>query len=540
MNLGHDFDYDVIVLGTGLLAAHLTQDASERGLKTLWLAESDLVNPGLSAFPRLLQPSFPLSPFSSRYQATFYDEVELLRFRASHLVRRQPLLLPLAPSMDAKWYQRLYHRAVKVRVAQAQQRRYLRNQGSSSIDSMVLRDEEVQSDWPVEAQSTRRLLSHWETTVNEQRWCLTSATSAREAGAKIKTYAALEEWVLTASGKVRGVKVRHKETGKLERFTGYVVINAMDQLPANLDETLKWNRNIRFRREVHLLLDVSSDLGWQEDCEGVVFSAIPHGSNLLVSMQDSSLFHHPDLIQVTKEDVLRIMDWCAQYLSHLGVARMLSSQASFQPLFLSPTKGKTKKETFTLFQHKNTTPSGLISAMANDSIFVRKCAEETIDKACKILKRRLFSTTKKTTFQKASSEDVDLERLYEQYKLPKPTMTALFQRHGGHLPELLHTSQATKGGMMELCDSSKTTVGEIRFMLEKEWIQFPEDLLRRAGVGLGSCLGTDCIVPMARLFCEVHEDKQLSQVIEQLQSALHSFTSPISYQTTLQQLTLHR
>lgn len=540
MNLGHDFDYDVIVLGSGLLAAHLSQDASERGLQTLWLAESDLVGGGLSAFPRLLQSSFPLDPQSSNFQKAFASEVELLRFRASHLVENRPLLLPLPLPEPGNWRQRLFHRWITTPKLQSQQRRYLRNQGLSSKEMMVLRGEDVEGDWPGVLPSSWRFLSHSEVSVCDQRWCLASAASARQAGAVIRTYANLEEWVLTASGKVRGVKVRHQQTGQLERFTGYVVINAMEQLPSNLDETLNWNRNVRFKREVHLLLEDSSGVGWQESCDGTLFTALPMGKMLLVTMRDPSLFHHPDLVQVTKEDVLRILDWCSQCSPELGQARLLSSQVSYSTYFSNPFKRTRTPEQFSIFHHKKKAPSGLISAVVSDSVFVRKCAQEVVDKVCKILKVRLFSTSKKTRYHVTPTENIDLEALYEQFRLPKSTLNVLFHRHGNQLVSLLHASQAAKGGMMQLCSSSKSTVGEIQHVLEHEWVHCPEDLLRRVGIGLGACLGTDCIVPLARLYCESKQDMSLPHVIEQLQNLLLSYHSPILYGSTLQQKCLHR
>lgn len=541
MKVSHDFEYDVIVLGSGLTGAHIAHDAALRGLRTLWLTESDIVGESLSWDKLLLQYVHPLDPFQSSQCTLHNDEVNILRQRAHHLLSQTPLLVPVFHPSRSTFFQRTKHTLGELLRAKVSMHRYNSFSKLAKHQGVFLREQ----DWNTSSFGIRNegcdYLSSKEWMISHHRWVLGVALSAREAGVTIQSYTEVEDWVRTASGKVRGVYARDILTSERQRYTSYTVVNARSFLPDTIDKEVKWNQRLRFKRQVHLLVEQQLPFALQfKNDEHQTLSITPQNNSICLSWSDPSVFLLPEMLEPNHQDVLRVMELGSKLIPSLKQRKLLRCYSTISKFVVSSKFDEKKLPGYHVSHHKKQGMDGLFSSSISLPIWARKCAEEVVDRLCKSLKIRAFCTTVESKLVGGESDFPTIEELNKEFSLPKSSISALIGRHGDKSYGILFDSQRTRDGLSHLCQSLHITVGELRYCLEHEWIRKPENLIRSIGLGLEPNLGTASLLPASRLLQKTFIELSLQNIITSIEDELHKYQTPVLFGQTLQQKIISR
>jgi glycerol-3-phosphate dehydrogenase len=328
--------FDVLVVGGGIVGCGALLDASSRGLRAALVERDDIAVGTSSRSSRLIHGGLRyLEQFRFQLVREALAERSRLLRLAPHLVRIEPLLFPL------------YGRAIATRAFyQAGMALYdvLGARRDGGWHRHLSTAETLEQTPSLRPAGLRGGLVFHDAVEDDARYALTVARTAQRAGAKVVTRATAEELV-EEGGRVVGARVRDGIGGDVIDVRARVVVDATGVWAADPSAPLSGgSTRIVPSRGAHLIVRrdrIPSSIGLTIKVPGKVVFLVPWPGHWLIGTTDAP-YHGPiDRPAAGSDEVNELLAAVNRVLDvDLGRDDVVGTYAGLRPL-IAPSSGST-------------------------------------------------------------------------------------------------------------------------------------------------------------------------------------------------------
>lgn len=378
--------YDMLVVGGGIVGAGIARDAAMRGLSVLLAEQGDLASGTSSKSSKLLHGGLRyLEQFEFKLVWEACHERALLGRLAPHLARPVPFIFPTYQGMSLGPLQ--LEVALTIYDAMAGRQNIGRHRRLPPREMLKMEPR-------MRADGLRGGGLYYDSVTDDARLTLETARSAWEHGADILTYARVEELV-TENGQVTGATIRDVGPGASSdplRVQARVVMNASgpwsDEIrrKAGVSGAL-----LRPTKGVHLMLSarklpLEHAVVLPSPTDHRILFVVPWGDTVIVGTTDTDFEGTADQAHAVPEDVRYILEVFAHYFPWLAVGPddVLATYAGLRPLVddRSATESQTSREHRILEDRPR-----LLTIAGGKLTTYRVMAAQMVDRAAAVLKR---------------------------------------------------------------------------------------------------------------------------------------------------------
>jgi glycerol-3-phosphate dehydrogenase len=454
--------FDVVVIGGGIIGCGIARDAALRGLTVALVEKHDFGSGTTAGSTRLIHGGL-------RYLAT-YDfglvrldlrERETLLRIAPHLVKPLPFLLPLPKG---------FYRRTRLRV------------GMHLYDALSY-DKTLPSHRILGPDELRRVEPSLDSSrfhgaalfydcqcASPERLTIENAIDAAEHGALVRNYTEVVG-AIHENGRLAGVRVKQVLDGGPEReLRGRIIVNAsgpwFDRVAARLEPTPA--PRLRTTKGVHVACEsfTSHAIFLESAVDGRAVFAIPWMGHTWIGTTDTDFDDDPSTASATDEDVRYLIESLAPQLPPLRTARRHWTTAGVRALVRSDGSPSGLSR-----MHRITTEtSGLVSVLGGKLTGYRAIAEEVVDRVCRELQVSARSRTASTPLPGGGPERSGV-----------PHLDAIY---GSRATRVQALADADPGLARPLVPGRPDIAAEVAYAVRHEWCELGDDfLLRRSYLG---------------------------------------------------------
>lgn len=427
--------FDVVVIGGGVVGAGCALDAATRGLKVALVEARDFAAGTSSRSSKMFHGGLRYLEqleFGLVREALYERELAMTTL-APHLVKPLPFLFPLTK----RWWERPYIAAGIFL--------YDRLGGAKSVPSQrhSTRAGALRLCPGLKRSSLIGGIRYYDTVVDDARHTLTVARTAAHYGAVIRSSTQVVS-LLREGDWVTGVRVRDSEDGKTTEVRGHVVVNATgvwtDEIQALSKQRGRFQ--VRASKGVHVVVPrdrIVSDVAIILRTEKSVMFVIPWGNHWIVGTTDTDWdldLAHP---AATKADIDYILSTVNTVLATpLTHADIDGVYAGLRPLLAGESDETSKLSR----EHAVAVPApGLVAIAGGKYTTYRVMAADAIDAAAQFVPARVApSITAKVRLLGADGYFAlvnQAEHLGELYGLHPYRVRHLLDRYGSLTNEVL-------------------------------------------------------------------------------------------------------
>ncbi|BBZ37763.1 glycerol-3-phosphate dehydrogenase/oxidase [Mycobacterium conspicuum] len=495
--------FDVVVIGGGVVGAGCALDAATRGLKVALVEARDLASGTSSRSSKMFHGGLRYLEqleFGLVREALFERELSLTRL-APHLVKPLPFLFPLTkrgwerPYIAAGIF--LYDSLGGAKSVPAQ--KHLTRAGALRLSPGLKRTSLIGG------------IRYYDTVVDDARHTMTVARTAAHYGAVVRTSTQVVA-LLREGDRVVGVRVRDSEDGSITEVRGHVVVNATgvwtDEIQALSKQRGRFQ--VRASKGVHIVVPrdrIVSDVAIILRTEKSVMFVIPWGNHWIIGTTDTDWnldLAHP---AATKADIDYILGTVNTVLATpLTHADIDGVYAGLRPLLAGESEETSKLSR----EHAVAVPApGLVAIAGGKYTTYRVMASDAIDTAVQFVPARVApSITEKVSLLGADGYFAlinQAEHVGELVGLHPYRVRHLLDRYGALMDDVL----ALAADRPELLSPIKEAPGYLKvealYAVTDEGALHLEDILaRRMRISIEySHRGVDCAREVAEVVAPV-------------------------------------
>jgi glycerol-3-phosphate dehydrogenase len=371
--------FDVIVVGGGIIGAGIARDAALRGLSVALFERRDYGSGTTSGSTRLIHGGLRyLEMLDFALVRMDLRERETLLAIAPHLVKPLEFLLPFYEDGD-------------LRPLEARTGMLLYD--ALSFDKSLhshrhLTAAQVLEEEPgLRAGGLRGAVAYYDAQVNSpERLAIENIVDARQHGAVTLNYAEVVAATRT------GVRVKDRLSGDEAEVCGSVVVNAsgpwFDRVAARLEPHPR--PLVRTTKGIHLAHRPLNRhaLALTSPIDGRLFFVIPWLGYSWIGTTDTDFREDPGEVRATAEDVDYLLRSAAAYFPRASPADVFWTNAGVRALVM-----KRGRESAVSRRHRVVSAPGLVSVLGGKITGYRAIAEEATDAVCRQLRSRAQSKT---------------------------------------------------------------------------------------------------------------------------------------------------
>lgn len=510
---------DALIIGGGITGAGVARDLALRGVKIALVDQGDFASGTSSGSTKLIHGGLRyLEQFDFGLVFEACRERRILRQIAPHLVRPQPLMIPLY--RGARRPKILVHAGMLLYDLLAMFRNTHHHQILSA--SETLRRQPLLGERGLTGAAL-----YWDCRMDDARLCLENVIAAREAGAVTVNYARVTG-LLHRAGRVAGATVEDCETGTTLDVEARVVINAggpwLDRVGAMSPH---WIPRLRPTRGSHLLVPRlaggAEALYLSIDRDDRMFFIIPWGELSLIGTTDLDDSNPPEEVAVTAAEIEYLLAETARYLpgTALSADDVVSTFAGIRPLLAGRTgQASAASREHALFE----TPDGLIAIGGGKYTTYRAMAAETADRVMLRLGRpRGRAQTGRLPLPGGGAAWDEALRTpsasVHRHGVTTDILQRLTDRYGARTLHLLSLLDREPELATPLVPGIDLLGVEVAYAADFEMARTPEDVLRRrSSLALWPGHGSAVVAPVADLL-----GRRLSLSPERLAAAVAAY-----------------
>ncbi|GBG37081.1 glycerol-3-phosphate dehydrogenase 2 [Mycobacterium montefiorense] len=495
--------FDVVVIGGGVVGSGCALDAATRGLKVALIEARDFASGTSSRSSKMFHGGLRYLEqleFGLVREALYERELSLTTL-APHLVKPLPFLFPLTH----RWWERpymaagifLYDSLGGAKSVPAQ--KHLTRAGALRLSPGLKRSSLIGG------------IRYYDTVVDDARHTMTVARTAAHYGAVVRCSTQAVA-LLREGDRVIGVRVRDSEDGSVTEVRGHVVVNATgvwtDEIQALSKQRGRFQ--VRASKGVHVVVPrdrIVSDAAIILRTEQSVMFIIPWGSHWIIGTTDTDWnldLAHP---AATKADIDYILSTVNTVLATpLTHADIDGVYAGLRPLLAGESEETSKLSR----EHAVAVPApGLVAIAGGKYTTYRVMAADAIDTAVQFVPARVApSITEKVSLLGADGYFAlinQIEHVGELVGLHPYRVRHLLDRYGSQMDEVL----ALAADHPELLSPIKEAPGyllvEALYAATAEGALHLEDILaRRMRISIEyPHRGVDCAREVAELVASV-------------------------------------
>ncbi|WP_343710207.1 glycerol-3-phosphate dehydrogenase/oxidase [Mycobacterium sp.] len=529
--LGND-QFDVVVVGGGVVGSGCALDAATRGLKVAMVEARDFASGTSSRSSKMFHGGLRYLEqleFGLVREALAERELSLTTL-APHLVKPLPFLYPLT----RRWWERpyvaagifLYDQLGGAKSVPAQH--HLTRAGALRLCPGLKRGALIGG------------IRYYDTVVDDARHTMTVARTAAHYGAVVRSSTQVVA-LLREGERVTGVQVRDSEDGAVTDVRGHVVVNATgvwtDEIQALSKQRGRFQ--VRASKGVHIVVPrdrIVSDVAIILRTEKSVMFVIPWGGHWIIGTTDTDWkldLAHP---AATKADIDYILDTVNTVLvTPLTHADIDGVYAGLRPLLAGESDDTSKLSR----EHAVAVPApGLVAIAGGKYTTYRVMAADAIDAAAQYIPTRVApSITDKVRLLGADGYFAlinQTEHVGAVYGLHPYRVRHLLDRYGSMMDEVL----ARAAGRPDLLNPITAAPGYLRveavYAAAAEGALHLEDILaRRMRVSIEyPHRGVDCAREVAELVVPVlgwtddDVEREVATYAARVQAEIASQTQP--------------
>jgi glycerol-3-phosphate dehydrogenase len=487
-------NFDVIVIGGGVIGTGIARDAALRGLKTLLLEKEDFAYGTTSRSSRLIHGGLRYLRHLD-FQVVRQDmrEREILLRIAPHLVRPLNFLIPIT------------------RISE----RVFMGVGMRLYDLLSF-DKSLQSYHYLSRGETLRLEPRLELAnlvgsymysdcqiLFPERLCLENALSAAEHGALIMNHTQVIG-VTKIGGAVAKVQVKDRLSGDTLELAGRVVVNvagswANDILNMLLDHS---KHKVRVTKGIHLVTPkISSNaVVLFARTDGRLLFVIPWQDYSLVGTTDIDYSGDLDEVYADADDVDYLLAEVNHAFPRIQTGDVFYTIAGLRSLVAARGRPSDISRAYKLIDHEHSDGvSGFISVLGGKMTSYRLISQGAVDLVCRKLSLKARCTASESPLPGAFSNPREtLEKVAGETGLTPEMAAHLNALYGSRSGQILDLVRTDPRGKQVICPHTKDIVAEVWHSVNEESALTVTDfLLRRSMAGLAPCKGLDAVETVA-------------------------------------------
>ena len=427
--------FDVVVIGGGVVGAGAELDAATRGLKVAMVEARDFASGTSSRSSKMFHGGLRYLEqleFGLVREALHERELSLTTL-APHLVKPLPFLFPLTK----RWWERpyiaagifLYDRLGGAKSVPGQ--KHLTKAGALRLAPGLKRSSLIGG------------IRYYDTVVDDARHTMTVARTAAHYGAVVRSSTQVVA-LLREGDRVVGVRVRDSENGEVTEVRGHVVVNATGVWTDEIQALSKQRGRFRVRasKGVHIVVPrdrIVSEVAIILRTERSVLFVIPWGTHWIIGTTDTEWnldLAHP---AATKVDIDYLLDHVNTVLATpLTYDDIDGVYAGLRPLLAGERDDTSKLSR----EHAVAVPApGLVAIAGGKYTTYRVMGEDAIDAASEFVPARVApSITEKVPLLGADGYFAlvnQAERVGAYYGLHPYRVRHLLDRYGSLIGEVL-------------------------------------------------------------------------------------------------------
>ncbi len=512
--------FDLIVVGGGCNGTGIARDAAMRGLKVLLLEKKDFSagTTGASSGmihggPRYLQYEVGTTKLACK-------DAGYIRKIAPHLCFRIPFLVPVLGEGDASFVANL--RLELVETFFEAYDRYSPIKGGRP-HTRLSRKEAVGLE-PSLAEDVIGAVTFDEWGIDTARLCVANALAAKKEGAKVRNHTEVKR-VIREGGRVVGVVVWDLLSGLEEECRGRILFNATGPWVSRFCEMAGVQVRLRPAKGIHLILDrrITNVAVVSKAIDGRQIFINPHENTTLVGTTDDDYYGDLDDIPVTEDEVEYLLQGMERVYPEIRKARIISTWRGVRPTLWGQDlyEDELSRE-HEIFDHeiRDSLP-GLLTIAGGKLASFRIMAEEATDLVCEKLKSAIRCTTHLVPLP-GGEETPTAAQIAKEYEIDPYVARRLISRHGSDVRSVLNRTREKPEEKAIVCTNEPVIAAEIRYAIQEEWASTLGDLLRRTRLAMGSCQGTECILPAVQILSDergFEADEKLQELKKFLQES---------------------
>ena len=528
--------FDVVVIGGGVVGAGAALDAATRGLREALVEARDFASGTSSRSSKMFHGGLRYLEqleFGLVREALHERELSLTTL-APHLVKPLPFLFPLTKRLWERPYVAagifLYDQLGGAKSVPAQ--KHLLRAGALRLAPGLKRSSLIGG------------IRYYDTVVDDARHTMTVARTAAHYGAVVRTSTQVVA-LLREGDRVTGVKVRDSENGAVTEVHGHVVVNATgvwtDEIQALSKERGRFR--VRASKGVHIVVPrdrVVSEVAIILRTEKSVLFVIPWGTHWIIGTTDTDWnldLAHP---AATKADIDYILGHVnkvlATPLTHDDIDGVY---AGLRPLLAGESESTSKLSR----EHAVAVPSpGLVAIAGGKYTTYRVMGQDAIDAAAEFVPTRVApSITEKVPLMGADGYFALVNQtahVGSHYGLHPYRVRHLLDRYGSLIGEVL--AMASENGVVKpellepITDAPVYLKVEAVYAVVAEGALHLEDILaRRMRISIEyPHRGVDCarevaeVVAPALGWSAADVDREVETYLARVEAEVRSQTQP--------------
>ncbi|MCV7030971.1 glycerol-3-phosphate dehydrogenase/oxidase [Mycobacterium sherrisii] len=495
--------FDVVVIGGGVVGSGCALDAATRGLKVAQVEARDLASGTSSRSSKMFHGGLRYLEqleFGLVREALYERELSLTTL-APHLVKPLPFLFPLTH----RWWERpytaagifLYDSLGGAKSVPAQ--KHLTRAGALRLSPGLKRSSLIGG------------IRYYDTVVDDARHTMTVARTAAHYGAVVRCSTQVVA-LLREGDRVTGVRVRDSEDGSVAEVRGHVVVNATgvwtDEIQALSKQRGRFQ--VRASKGVHVVVPrdrIVSDVAIILRTEKSVMFVIPWGGHWIIGTTDTDWnldLAHP---AATKADIDYILGTVNTVLATpLTHADIDGVYAGLRPLLAGESEETSKLSR----EHAVAVPApGLVAIAGGKYTTYRVMAADAIDTVAQFVPARVApSITEKVSLLGAEGYFAlinQVEHVGEQVGLHPYRVRHLLDRYGSLMDDVLALAVDRPELLTPITEAPGYLRVEALYAVTAEGALHLEDILaRRMRISIEySHRGVDCAREVADIVAPV-------------------------------------
>lgn len=490
--------FDLIIIGGGIIGTGVARDAALRGLRTLLVEREDFAYGTTSRSTRLIHGGLRyLRMLDFKLVRQDLKEREILLNIAPHLVHRLEFVIPLLRS--APYYRfvlpfglRLYN--ILSHGTSLPPCNHLSASETLTFEPSLKNTEGLTGSflyYDCQAEYTERL-------------CIENVLDAAGKGATILNHAVMTK-LLQKDGTVSGIQVKDALSGEEYQANGRLVLNTAGPWADLVWQNLEARRafHIRKTKGIHLLTRKMSNsaLVLFAKSDGRLFFVVPWLNYSLIGTTDTDYTGDLDKLYADKEDVDYLVSETQHYFPDFKKDDIHFTFAGLRALVPKGKKQSSTSRAHKLVDHElQDNIKGFISIIGGKNTAYRGIAEETVDLVCKKLNSKATCNTAQTPLPGAPAvSKQDIEKAAQESGLPIETITHLTAIYGSRYTSVLKYTREEKRLANLISPGARDILAQIKHaVLEETALSVNDFMLRRSFMGLNQSQGLDALETVAR------------------------------------------
>ncbi|WP_328352232.1 glycerol-3-phosphate dehydrogenase/oxidase [Mycobacterium sp. NBC_00419] len=495
--------FDVIVIGGGVVGAGCALDAATRGLKVALVEARDFASGTSSRSSKMFHGGLRYLEqleFGLVREALHERELSLTTL-APHLVKPLPFLFPLTKRVWERPYIAagifLYDQLGGSKSVPAQ--KHLTKSGALRLAPGLKRSSLIGG------------IRYFDTVVDDARHTMTVARTAAHYGAVVRTSTQVVS-LLREGDRVVGASIRDSEDGAVTEVRGHVVINATgvwtDEVQALSKERGRFR--VRASKGVHIVVPrdrIVSEVAIILRTEKSVLFVIPWGTHWIIGTTDTDWnldLAHPAATKVDIDYILNTVNTVlATPLTHDDIDGVY---AGLRPLLAGESEETSKLSR----EHAVAVPSpGLVAIAGGKYTTYRVMAEDAVDAAAEYIPTRVApSITEKVPLMGADGYFAlvnQTQSVGAGYGLHPYRVRHLLDRYGSLIGDMLQLAVARPELLEPITDAPVYLKVEAAYAAAAEGALHLEDILaRRMRISIEyPHRGVDCAAEVAGIVAPI-------------------------------------